>query len=101
MGEERRIKEEGDDKPGGRPLKHASRNMRPNHPPPRILAHPLFRSRPPAYTRDGSLLTQRLAQHDVGHTAEGVALKEEDLHQRKQWEMESINCNVLHGVLYP
>ena len=36
-------------------------------PPPFYSAHPLSRSRPsPARNREGSLLTRRLAQHDVG-----------------------------------
>ena len=62
----------------------------------------LFRLRPPACKCNGSLLTQCLAQHNVGQEAEGVAFDEENSHTRAAVvEGHILNCNVLHGVLHP
>ena len=62
----------------------------------------LFRSWPPACKCNGSLLTQCLAQHNVGQEAEGVAFDEENSHTRAAVvEGHILNCNVLHGVLHP
>ena len=67
-----------------------------------LLTPPFFRSRPPAHKRNGSLLTRRLAQHDVGRQAEGVAFHEENSHMRAAVvEGRILNCNVLHRVLHP
>ena len=71
-------------------------------PPPILTYPPLFRSRPPARKCNGSLLTRRLAQHDVGRQAEGVAFHEENSHMRAAVvEGRILNCNVLHRVLHP
>ena len=63
------------------------------HPPPPIpLFHlPTFSDHDsPAHNHDGSLLTQRLAQHDIGLQAEGVAFKE-DSHMRAA-AVEGLGC---------
>ena len=62
----------------------------------------LFRSRPPAHKRNGSLLTRHLAQHDVGRQAKGIAFDEENSHTRAAVvEGCILNCNVLRRVLHP
>jgi hypothetical protein len=54
----------------------------------------------PPTNRLGRKITQRLAPHDVGLTAEGVALTEEESHPKEPEVEGNAKEYVLHRVLY-
>jgi hypothetical protein len=73
------------------------------HHAPSLPPHPHFPTVPPIplYSHTGPQNTQRLAPHDVGLMAKGVALPEMDQKPRKAVVDGIVNVYMLHRVLYP